>query len=266
MSADGTPYARKKIGLGALLFHDVAGDGHFRTVELQLNANYALKLTDDSTHTIRPGINIGLNHRQVNWDAFSFDSQYNGQQFDPSLPTNEQYFTNKKTNLSIGLGSIYEWNRAKRQKLTAGFAAFNLNHPNQGFYGQKVQRDIRLSLFARATYPLGLDWDLLPSVSFNIQGKYREMIFGSQVKYTLVNRLGDYKALYAGLFYRNRDAGYVSVGMDYQSWFVGLSYDFNFSKLVPASNARGGFEVAIRYILFRFKPSKSVHRICPDYI
>ena len=58
----------------------------------------------------------------------------------------------------------------------------------------------------------------------------------------------------------------LSVGMDYQNWFAGLSYDINFSKLVPASNARGGIEIAVRYILHQFKPKKITHRICPDYI
>ena len=65
---------------------------------------------------------------------------------------------------------------------------------------------------------------------------------------------------------RTKDAGYLSIGMDYQNWFFGMSYDFNFSKLVTASNIRGGIEFAARYIIKRFKPKKIVHRVCPDYI
>jgi len=62
------------------------------------------------------------------------------------------------------------------------------------------------------------------------------------------------------------DANYFTVGVDYQNWFVGLSYDVNLSKLVPASNNRGGFEIAVRYILNKFKPKQTIHRACPDYI
>ena len=123
-----------------------------------------------------------------------------------------------------------------------------------------------MNIFGRGIYKLNYDFDLVPGINLSFQGKYREIVVGSSVKYTLVNRLGEYRAVYAGLWWRNRDAAYVSVGMDYQSWFVGLSYDLNFSKLVPASRTRGGIEIAVRYILNRFKPKKVVHRICPDYI
>ena len=75
-----------------------------------------------------------------------------------------------------------------------------------------------------------------------------------------------YQSVYAGLWLRAKDAGYLSVGMDYQNWFLGISYDFNISKLTPATNFRGGIEFAARYIIKRFKPKKITHRICPDYI
>lgn len=266
MSADTRLERNKNVGLGLFIFHDVVGDGKLRTLEVQGNASFLMKLTQDSMHTLRPGINIGMNHRQVNWDQFYFDNQFNGINFDPNLPTNEIFQTDRKTNLSFGVGTIYEYFKDKRRKVTAGIGFYNLNRPNHGFYGQTVPRDIRMNIFAKGLYKLDIDWDLVPGINITMQGKYREIILGSSVKYTLVDKAGTYRALYGGLWYRNRDAGYVSVGMDFQDWFVGLSYDVNFSKLVPASNARGGFEIAARYILHHFKPKKVTHRVCPDYI
>lgn len=266
LSVDGKPYTKRSLGIGGLFFHDISGDGTMRTVEVQLNASYILKLTADSSHTFRPGINVGMNHRQINWEALKFGNQFNGQLYDPSIPNNENYSTDRRTNFSFGIGGVYQYTIAKRKQVNAGIAAFNLNRPNQGFYEQRIPRDIRISMFATGNYPLGFDWDLIPSLQFNVQGKYREFVIGSSVKYTLVNRLGEYRAVYGGLWYRNKDAGFLSVGMDYQNWFFGLSYDVNFSSLVRASRTRGGMEFAVRYILFRFKPKKVVHRICPDYI
>lgn len=266
LSVDGKPYNYRNLGIGGLFFHDISGDGTFRTIELQANISYILRLTKDSSHIIRPGVNFGMNHRQVNWNALSFGNQFNGITYDPSLPTNELYSTDRKTNFSAGVGAIYEFNIDKRKQLTAGISAYNLNRPNQGFYFSKVKRDIRTNVFVKGAYPLGFDFDLLPSMQLNIQGKYREYVVGSSLKYTLINRMGEYRAVYAGLWYRNKDAGFISIGMDYQNWFVGLSYDVNFSTLVKASNARGGIEVAVRYIINRFKPSKVSHRVCPDYI
>ena len=266
LSVDANSLKNKNFGYGAMFFHDVVGDGQFRTIEFQANASYLMKLTADSMHSIRPGINVGFNHRQFNFDQFSFDSQFDGVAYNPALSTNESLQTDRKSNVSVGVGVVYQFYKDERFNITAGFGAYNLNRPNQGFYTDVIKRDIRTNVFARGIYKLNYDWDLVPGINISIQGKYREFIVGSSVKYTLVNKMGTYRALYAGLWYRNKDAGYISVGMDYQSWFAGLSYDINFSKLVPASRARGGIEVAIRYILFRFKPKKIIHRICPDYI
>lgn len=266
LSVDSKLYTNRNIGYGLMVFHDVVGDGSFRTIEVQGNLSALIKLTSDSTHSIRPGINLGMNHRQLNFDQFYFDNQYDGIQFNPALSTGESLTSDRKTNLSVGVGAIYQYYQDARFNFTGGFGFYNLNKPNQGFYNSVIKRDIRMTAFAKGIYQLNYDWDLVPGMSLSIQGKYREFIIGSSVKYTLVNRLGEYRALYGGLFYRNRDAAYISAGMDYQAWFVGVSYDFNFSKLVPASRTRGGIEIAVRYILNRFKPKKIVHRICPDYI
>lgn len=265
-SVDSKLYNHRNFGYGLLMFHDVVGDGSLRTVEVQGNASYLLKLTSDSTHTIRPGINLGMNHRQVNFNEFYFDNQFNGFAFDPTLSTGENLQTDRNTNFSFGTGIIYQYYKNKRFNFTGGVGLYNINRPNQGFYTDVIERDRRLNVFAKGIYKLNYDWDLVPGINVSIQGKYREFIVGSSVKYTLIDRLGEYRAVYGGLFYRNKDAAYLSAGFDYQAWFVGVSYDINFSKLVPASNARGGLEIAVRYILHRFKPKKIVHRICPDYI
>lgn len=266
LSADANLYDNKNVGYGLLFFHDVAGDGRFRTIEFQANGSYLLKLTEDSMHCLRTGINVGVNHRQMNYDFFYFDNQYDGVAYNPALSSGESFNTNKRTNFSIGLGSVYQYYQNDRLKFNLGFGIFNLNRPDQGFMGEKIARDIRINLSGRGVYKLNYDWDLVPGIQYSNQGKYNEFIIGSSVKYTLIDRLGEYRAIYAGGWFRNKDAGFLTVGMDYQDWFVGLSYDINFSKLVPASRARGGFEIAVRYIMRQFKPKNIVHRICPDYI
>lgn len=265
-SMDSKASKQGQIGYGLLFFHDVSGDGKLRTIEIQASGSYLIQLTPDSVHTLRTGVTVGMNHRQVNWDQLYFDNQFNGVIFDPSLPSNEFFQTDRKTNLSLGSGAVYEYLKSKRKKVTAGFGIYNINRPDQGFYGEKVTRDIRMNVHARGIYQLDPDWDLVPGLNFSVQGKYREFMIGSSAKYTLIDRLGEYRAVYGGIWYRHRDAACLTIGMDYQAWFAGISYDLNFSKLVTASRNRGGIEFAVRYILSRFKPSKYLHRVCPDYI
>ncbi len=256
----------KRWGAGLLMFHDQAGDGTFRTIEVQGNLSRSIKLTKDSSHVFRPGLNIGMNHRQINWNQLYFDSQYNGYIFDQSLPTNENYQSDRKTNISIGTGFIYEWRQSDRFKIIAGAGAFNLNQPNQGFYNQQIERDVRYNGFVKGTFKLNERWDIIPSFQYFQQGVYREFILGSSGKFYLPSSKGIYRAFYAGAWYRTKDAGYLILGYDYKDFFVGVSYDVNFSKLVPASNNRGGLEIAVRYIIRKFKPKNIIHRVCPDYI
>ncbi len=256
----------KKMGVGLLAFRDQVGDGKLSTIELQGNLSYHLKLSADSTHNLRGGLNVGMNHRQVNFNSFYFDSQFDGYVFDASLPTNEVLQRDRKTNLSLGAGILYEWVKNPRLKFNVGISAFNLNRPNQGFFNEVVKRPVRTTSFVKATVAIAPSLDLIPSVQFSSQGTYQELVLGSAAKYYLFSENFIYRALYGGLWMRNKDAMILTLGYDYQELFVGLSYDINLSKLVPASNARGGFEIAVRYVINRFKPKRTDHRVCPDYI
>jgi type IX secretion system PorP/SprF family membrane protein len=256
----------KNLSIGGFLFHDVVGDGKFRTVEFMPMASYAIKLTPDSMHVLRPAIQVGVNYRQFNSDAFTFDSQWNGVFFDQNLPTNEAFQTERKGNATIGIGAVYQYNVDPRNQLTAGIGWFNINRPNQGFFGEEILRDQRLNLFARWQREIGFDWDIIPSMQLNVQGTYREIILGAQAKYTLVDRMGEYRAVYAGGFLRSGDAGILMVGMDVQNWRGGISYDLNFSKLYVASRGRGGLELSVRYILKRIRKRDIYYRVCPDFI
>jgi type IX secretion system PorP/SprF family membrane protein len=265
-SAEAKGVLLDNLNFGLYIFNDAAGDGTFRTIEIQPSVSYVHKLTNDSTHLLRGGVQMGLNLRSFNAGAFNFDNQWNGAFFDNALPTNEDFANQGRTNFTWGTGVSYEYQQSKRKRITAGLGLFNINRPNQGFFGEKIKRDIRFNLFARAEYEIGFDWDILPSIQLNLQGKYREFIMGSQVRYVLKDRLGIYQSLMAGAFLRSSDAGYIVVGGEYQNWWAGVSYDINFSSLYVASKARGGIELSIRYILQTFNPRQIKHRVCPDYI
>ena len=140
VSADTHLKNAKKIGLGMLFFHDAVGDGKLRTIEFQASGSYLIKLSADSSHSIRPGISLGINYRQVNSNPFYFDNQFNGITFDPTLPTNEIYQSDTKINATIGLGAIYEYYKGKRQTITAGIGFYTRGL--QGQLPRKTQHEL----------------------------------------------------------------------------------------------------------------------------
>jgi hypothetical protein len=54
--------------------------------------------------------------------------------------------------------------------------------------------------------------------------------------------------------------------MDYRNFSVGLSYDVNISKLIAATNRRGGFEISVIYILKKRASFVAKKRVCPIYM
>ena len=266
VSADAKSVFHDNLSLGAFFFSDITGDGAFTTIEILPSASWLFKLTPDSVHTMRLAGQFGLNYRQFNADAFTFDSQWNGVAFDPSLSTNEMFMSQSRSNGTFGIGTSYEYFITDRKRITTGIGLFNINRPNHGFFGEDIPRNRRFNFFVNAQHRLNDKWDILPSLQFNFQGTYREMVIGSRMRYILVNEARDYKAIVMGVYSRLGDAAYIMTGIEWQNWWGGISYDINYSSLTPASRARGGVEFSVRYILKTIKKSNTIYRVCPDYI
>jgi len=249
------------------LYNDVAGDGNFRTVELNITNAYHRFIDKDSIHGITFGLQVGFNHKNIDFTKLNFDSQFNGYKFDANLPQNENFGIYKFTNLNLAIGALYTYKPEKRKELVAGFGWFNLTTPKQSFFGNpSIDRDKRVVLHAKANYPLNFELDLQPGLFMQFQGTYKEIVIGSNIKYIYTDKKGEYIAPYAGLWFRNKDAINLVAGAYYNNWIAGVSYDINISKLIPASNVRGGLEFSLQYILHIFKPVDTKYRICPDYL
>jgi len=256
----------KNLSVGLLFAHDVAGDGRFRTIDLMPSVALNFYLDKAKVHSIKPGIQLGLNFRELRSDQFTWNSQFGGHVFDPSLPTNENFQRQKKGNFTVNSGLIYQWFRGARTNFNVGVSAFNMNRQNQGFFNEVIGRPIRIQFHGRAQFRLNEKWDVLPAFSYNNQAQYQEFLIGSEFKYIMKESRGEYLALYIGAFTRIKDAAFINIGVDYQNWWFGMSYDWNYSKLSPASRIRGGIEFTAQYIFKSFKPKKVIHRICPVYI
>lgn len=249
------------------LFHDVAGDGNYRTIEFNLSTSYRRFLDMDSIHSITTGIQFGVNHRNIDFSKLNFDNQFNGYYYDPTLPTMEIFGTSKRTGFNFNVGAMYAYRPEYRKEVVAGIGWFNIPQIKQSLYSDDlIKRDRRLVFHAKGNYDLNFEWDLQPGIIMQFQGDYKEIVFGSNIRYVMIDKKGEYIAPYGGIWFRNRDAAYLVAGLYYNDWIAGISYDFNISKLIPASNVRGGIEFSVQYILHLFKPKDIQHRVCPDYL
>ena len=148
--------------------------------------------------------------------------------------------------------------------IQSGLGMFNLTRPNQSFFVDNTQRDIRLNLFSLLRYSYTNELSFEPSFQLQFQGPYKELTIGGTSTYLFSKK--DNIFLSGGLWWRTQDAFCLQFGMARGPLYCGVSYDFNYSSLVPASRGRGAFELSLRYVFSKFRPAPIQYRICPDFI
>jgi type IX secretion system PorP/SprF family membrane protein len=255
------------LGIGASFYHDIAGDSRYRTLQAAVSGSWEFHLSSDSSHRLIAGIRPRFEQKRISYERLQFDKQYNGVRYDPSRSSGEDFARDQRAYMETDLGIRYRKVAGKRKRYGGGVALYNLFATEQSFYDNPaVQRDRRMTFFAQAEHPLSEEVVLQPSTYLGLQGSYHELIMGSEAEYVLHESLLRYRSVFAGLFYRTRDAGYVMAGMHYDEWRVALSYDINVSDLQPASRGRGGFEISVRYIMRTFERPDELHKTCPTFI
>jgi type IX secretion system PorP/SprF family membrane protein len=256
-----------ELGVGITLNKDKSGTSDFNTSQAELSLSYIKKLNPDSTQLLSVGIQSGLISKNFNTSKLTFDNQYNGDQYDPSISSIENFSTTKLNCFDLSFGINYLYKITSRSYLNAGTALFHLNKPKESFLGNSsIKLDKKITQHIIYGFKANAVIDILPSVLFSKQGKFSELALGSSAKYLLQAQSGLGTALYFGTYYRLKDAIILSSGMDYNNITLGISYDINVSKLRAATNNRGGFEISVIYIFQKFVAIRSNKKICPVFL
>jgi type IX secretion system PorP/SprF family membrane protein len=255
------------LGVGAWLFGDKAGDSRLGQFHLSVGASWAERFGDERQHALSAGLQVGLTSLTLDTRDLSYDNQYNGFAYDPSLPSGERFDRDGLIHPDVHAGLVYSYHPAPREQFRAGFGFFNLTTPPIGFLGEPgVPLDVRSTFHAMGQFPVHEDFDLLPVLQYMNQGTFWEFDLGANIRYILLDRYGITRAISGGLHWRAADAGAVHAGLEYDDWTFGMSYDINTSDLVPASRNRGGIEFSVIRILKR-RPAVPVRfKACPDQL
>ena len=137
-----------------------------------------------------------------------------------------------------------------------GFAANHITQPDEGLLGVS-KLPVKFTAHAGAVIPLekGGESYISPNILFQSQQKFSQLNLGLYyVKGSFV----------AGLWYRNSDAVIALVGIQYDNFKVGYSYDVTVSKL--AGNTAGAHEISVQ-IQFECKAKRKKYRTisCPSF-
>lgn len=245
-------------GIGVSFFTDQAGAINLSTDRLSLSLAYHFMLDHRGTQQLSAGLQGSFNYRSIDPSLATFDGQY-----DPATgtvdPTNgrESFGRTKIIYGDAGLGLLYSGMIKDRTNIYFGFGLDHVNQPNISFYpseqeisgngGQKLY--IKETLHGGLAIPVGSRVSIMPNYLVLIQGPSHEFDLGTNIKTILGNDARtSTTAIHFGVQYRGLvDAVIANARVDVKGFSCGLSYDFNVSKLLPASHTVGAPEIALIY-------------------
>ncbi len=249
------------LSAGLLLAQDRAGDAKLSWTQIGLRLGVAHALTQQ--HALSVGFGTDMVQRSFDIGGLTFQNQWNGDNFDPDLPTKEDTRNTSgfRASLQAGLNWHFEQAPNSRTAIDAGIGAAHINQPSVHLSNNRPSAlPIRWTIHAISTIQYTEITDLVVWSHAQRMGTATEILLGGGAQYWLTDEL----AFRAGVAGRFGDALIPSVRVQRNSWSVGASYDINLSGFKVATGRRGGFEIVLQYAPTPVKSPKNL-KVCPIF-
>ncbi|MFK8055798.1 MAG: PorP/SprF family type IX secretion system membrane protein [Saprospiraceae bacterium] len=237
-----------RSGVGLSVFADNAGVGTVSTYAA--TAYYSYQVRIDRNQSIRIGMSAGVRQQQIDWDRLKFLDQANSITGFVDLSGNDnptmEVPPGQTTVLvpDFGAGMLYASKVAY-----AGFTLDHLTTPDdrilvtgpEGFY---TGYPMRLSVHAGTQINLSPNTAkggkfVTPNVLYTRQGPFEQLNAGAYV---------GFDQLFGGAWFRhsfgNPDAAIAVIGVEWDMYKFGYSYDFTVSDL--SSESSGTHEISLQ--------------------
>jgi len=251
------------ISGGLQITHDVAGDIQLKKTQLLPVINYHQCIDEPTNSYLSIAAMFGPVQTQFDPTQLKLGDQFDTQTgtYNPNITSQQKYnrtgFTYWDYSMGLSWSSSFEMSNGNIAKYYVGGGLFHINRPSVGFFttddnGTKLNRKYVAN--AGLTLPVSDIHKLVFYGDYFFQGGNRQFLGG--VLYG-IDAFHDYQpanenlyndiTIYAGAFYRWKDALIPVVKLDIFAFTVGLSYDATISQLKTASQVRGGFELTLTY-------------------
>lgn len=247
LSADIT--TNNNLNIGLTILNQSAGDGGYKYLNGYATIAYSgLRFGKDQSQQITFGIQAGMLNRRFDISKFQFGDQWNPiTGYNPGATTADLMTRgNSSSVLDMGAGVSYADNTPdKKVNFFGGIGAFHLTKPEDPFVssGTKKVLPVRYAMHAGASIAVSENASITPNVLYLQQGNATEKMIG------LYGRLkaNEVTDLMVGINYRFEDAISPYIGLGYQGFVLGLSYDVNNSELGKAATGTNSFEISLTW-------------------
>lgn len=237
------------LGAGVSFINDMSGDGRYMVNNISVPIAYHIYF--NKKNSISLGISPGMYQRTLSPGNLTWESQWDGYQFDNATGP-EVIPRANLTNFDLGAGIFYKFQASPSNKVYLGISTLHILEPELNF-------NIEDNLMRRFTGQFGMShrfpnsyFGVSPQIFAMVQGPNQNIIFGSNFDFYLqdASRRTIFispQTLSFGIFHRLRDAIIVNAQFSINGITIAASYDTNINSMSQYSKSVGGIEVALMW-------------------
>jgi len=194
-----------------------------------LSAAYHQGLDEEGFQHLAIGFQGSMGSRSLDYNRLPFNAQFSSRGFDLTLDNTENFVTRRSTYFDFNVGMMYNYLK-DRNRFFFGASYYHVNQPTLTFLGNDPYvLPARLAIHSGASFLVGRQGELFLSGQYMSQGGVVNTTFGAAYGYSPFE-MDDNRVMYAGLFYRHKDAVYPYIGFLFNDLQIGISYDINTSE------------------------------------
>ena len=261
------------FGVGAMIVQDKAGIAGFKSTFIEGSISYTTAIDPNANHYFALGFQAGLNQQSLDLTKSTWDSQWNGDLFDPALSSGESIQLQQLTWLDFNTGVLYYFFPDDGNFFNLGASYSHIGGPDISFYTNKdYPLSTKITVHSGAEIKFnksGEEW-IVPKALYSQQGVQKEILAGAYYKRKVQfkSKYTNYKKeayFYVGGFYRLDDAFCVAARIEFNTLGLGFSYDVNTSSLSKMAGASNAFELNLSFISFVKRGNKAKTASLPRY-
>lgn len=249
-------------GLGFVGYNDNSANGAVKFNYASLSTAYHKGLDEEGMHTLGAGFQVTYANMLINTAQLTFEDQLTSSGFTGVTSEVFNGATLKSNYIDVNAGLLYSGTTNDRNNFYFGVSMYHINRPRQDFTGAQYVLNPRTTIHGGAYFPIGQNTTLHVSALQMFQGGASETMLGGALQLIADPDVPKPTSLYVGSWMRFNDAIIPYMGVEFDDFRIGVSYDYNSSSLKTASQNRGGIEVSLIYIR---RPSTDKPVNCPKF-
>lgn len=236
-----------KLSVGLLILSDQSGNKLLNDNNIAASVSYSKALDENANHSIALGFQINYSMYRFDPLKANFEDQltaggFTGTSAEMILGNN---FTKNTTDINAGI--LYTGSTSDNNIFYLGASYYHFAKPTVGFITPTYFTNSRINIHGGAYFALSDAASLHTSFQYQQQGKTNELLVGGAFSYYLGTENG--LELYAGLWSRVKETIIPYVGLEWNHFRAGFTYDIAAGTTLASSRFYQSSEFSLIYIL-----------------